>query len=213
MATRPKKLQVHPLVESLTKGPGGVPEPNVVVRGLPGGGENGEWRLYLNPQLSEYLSFRESDILHTQDMSSERNPLAGTQVWLKANASVRVVKTQSATVPAEFLAGSIVQRFGKHEAPIARQFAGRMGEWTIWYCSRDPKIDTCGGDKRTCQQWRTCNPNELPNDACVGSQGPLCTARELTCTLNKEVCGDDSRLTRCPKDGLGGAWEVDEIPR
>ena len=113
-----KKLQPHPVVEHLVRRPDGVPADSVVLRGLPGRGENGEWRLYQDVELSAYVSFREDDILFSVDLSNERDPLGGTVVWLKAETSVRIVHIQAATVPAQFLAGQITQQYGRLSGPL-----------------------------------------------------------------------------------------------
>jgi hypothetical protein len=72
----------------------------------------GMWRLYLNPQLTEYVEFTEDDIVHSESLAkSERNPIGGTMVTLRGSATLRHVRAESRETQAEFLQGNITSRF------------------------------------------------------------------------------------------------------
>ena len=65
-----KKLAQDPLVEKLVSDPS-QHEPTIQLRGWLGKGTvEGVWRIYLTPQLNEYVEVAENDILHTQGAQS-----------------------------------------------------------------------------------------------------------------------------------------------
>ena len=70
-----KRLKQDALVERLIPDPAN-PEPTTQLSGWLGTGtKEGTWRLYLTPQLDEYVQFSEADVVHSQPIG------AGADSW------------------------------------------------------------------------------------------------------------------------------------
>jgi hypothetical protein len=69
--------------------------------------KEGQVRLYLTPELDEYLEIFEKDILNLFSATSDTNPLAGSVLWIKKKATIEFVKATSRQYQAEFLQGGI----------------------------------------------------------------------------------------------------------
>jgi hypothetical protein len=87
-----------------------VPDPSnpgvkrVVGFGLGESDREPYWRLYLNPDLTEYLEFRKEDCLHGEEHRQDR-----TTVWLKRDARVTFTRTEEAALA--FVRGRLRERF------------------------------------------------------------------------------------------------------
>ena len=102
-AQRKKKLEQDALVEALVPDPSGH-QPGMQLTGWLGKGTTeGHWRLYLTPQLSEYVEFAEDDVLHSQALTEAQSPLGGTIVWLKPGVALRHTEVVTRSVQADFL--------------------------------------------------------------------------------------------------------------
>jgi len=118
-------LQEDELVRRLIPDPS-KPSPDVVtvVGYLGKSPARNMWRVYLSPALDEYIEFAQEDIVETQSLKSDPNPLGGTVVWLKRGTTVRHIRTTSRQTQAEFLQGDISTRFMPGVSPI---LASRVG--------------------------------------------------------------------------------------
>src|SRR5579864_4072536 len=92
MANKPndpaKQLKQDPLVDQLMPDPGN-PQPTIQLTGWLGKGtDEGWWRLYLTPQLDEYVEFSADSVVHTQPLQKEQSALGGSTVWLKAGTAL-----------------------------------------------------------------------------------------------------------------------------
>jgi hypothetical protein len=68
----------------------------------------GYWRLYLSPSLDRYLEVAASDIIHSQSLANEQNPVGGSALWLKSDATLALqTRTNPQQVQAQFLVGQI----------------------------------------------------------------------------------------------------------
>jgi hypothetical protein len=72
------------------------------------------WRLYLTPDLTEYVDFSKTaegtgDYIHHMHLTG--SPLAGTYVWVKRDAKLVHTVVRSAAQAADFLGGQIVDDF------------------------------------------------------------------------------------------------------
>jgi hypothetical protein len=94
-------------IERLVPNPAQTPEVRFVSGFLGRSAQDGYVRLYLTPDLNEYLEIREEDIVHTQALATEQNPLGGHAVWMRRDATVQHTRTMSRQVQAEFLQGNI----------------------------------------------------------------------------------------------------------
>jgi hypothetical protein len=63
------------------------------------------YRLYRTPQLNDYLIIRHEDILHRGDISEGSTPYGGSILWIKSDAQVQYVYTQTMQAQASFLQG------------------------------------------------------------------------------------------------------------
>src|SRR5471030_179154 len=99
MATKKptRQLKQDRLVEQLIPDPGNH-QPTIQLTGWLGKGtKEGFWRLYLTPQLNEYVQFADKDVVHTQPVPEDQSSLGGTMVWLDAGTMLehmQIVKRQ-----------------------------------------------------------------------------------------------------------------------
>jgi hypothetical protein len=85
----PKQLKQDPLVEHLVPDPVDH-QPTIQLTGWLGkAAKEGFWRLYLTPQLDEYVQFADKDVIYTQPAKPEHSPLGGTTVWLQAATTLQ----------------------------------------------------------------------------------------------------------------------------
>jgi hypothetical protein len=68
-------------------------------------------RLYLTPELDEYIEFRSDDLRQSQSLTTAENPLGGTAVWVDRSARIIYTKTISHEFQGEFLRGAIATEF------------------------------------------------------------------------------------------------------
>jgi len=107
----PRELKQDALVEKLVPDPAAPPDTIRLVGFLGKGTRAGYWRLYLTSQLNEYVECHEDDVVHTQSLATEQNPLAGTMAWIKRGAKLLHSRTTSVQAQAEFFQGNIMDRF------------------------------------------------------------------------------------------------------
>ena len=86
-----------PLVASLVPDPSEAPPNTTRLAGYLGrGAQEGLWRLYLTPDLTEYVEGSEDDVLHSESLPDG----SGTQIWVRSDLNVRHVRSQVQQVPA-----------------------------------------------------------------------------------------------------------------
>ena len=169
----PKTLKQDRLVEQLVPDPG-THEPSIQLRGWLGkGAKEGTWRLYLTPQMDQYVQFSNSDIVHTQPVEGDQSSLGGTMVWLKAGTPLRHTRVVTRQLQADFLSGGITSKLMAGTAPSFGAASARARPGTLGYvCSVNPHIPAC----------------RPPTDACsvgcsadYGCTGALCPTAEFVC--------------------------------
>jgi|GEM_PF-3021540 hypothetical protein len=177
------QLRQDQLVDRLAPTPG-AHSPSVTLAGFVGeGGQSGFWRLYLNPELSEYVEFAERDVVHTQPIPQEQSPLGGTQVWLRSDAPLRHIRISSRQVQADFLQGGITTGFLAGTASSLRNVLPRAATGAActrnYVCSTNPHIPACQADSDNCGS-ALCGPGTgtfCPSQpfvaGCTGS--PVCS--------------------------------------
>jgi hypothetical protein len=102
------ELKQDPLVDKSRPDPSAPP--SVELCGFLGKSDKqGYWRLYLTPDLTEYMDIAEVDIVGTQSLATEGNPLAGSYVWIKPGAMLTWIESQQ--VRAEFVRDAISAGF------------------------------------------------------------------------------------------------------
>jgi hypothetical protein len=69
----------------------------------------GHWRLYLNPEWSDYLEFHSDDVVFARALEPAGHPLGGTFVWLRRDANVLRTQRTSREAQKDFLNGDLLR--------------------------------------------------------------------------------------------------------
>jgi hypothetical protein len=143
----PKQLKQDRLVEQLVPDPANH-EPTIQLTGWLGkDAKEGFWRLYLTPQLDEYVQFAETDVIHSQPAQADQSPLGGTLVWLKSGTALQHTRVVKQNVQADFLAGGIVSNYMSGAASaypsINVKPKGVVPNTRTYVCSINPHIPVC----------------------------------------------------------------------
>ena len=107
----PAELRQDELIEKLVPDPAAPPDVIVLVGFLGKSSRAGYVRLYLTPKLNDYFEIPEKDVILTQSLATELNPLGGTIVWVRREAELLHTRTTPAQAQAEFLQGGITSGF------------------------------------------------------------------------------------------------------
>ena len=91
------------------------------------------WRLYLTPELNNYLEFREEDAVHTLSLESDLNPFGGTSVFLKREAELLHTRTTSSQAQAEWLSGDITMEHLRRTGAAGMFTLGGGGPQPFWW--------------------------------------------------------------------------------
>ena len=151
-----RKLWQDDLVENLMPDPSRAPEAVALTGWLGKSTRDGHWRLYLTPQLDEYVEFEEKAVLRSQSLGSEQTE-GPTMLWVERDAGLEHTRTASRQVQAEFLGGELAANF----------LAGAIGERGIVDIqeARDPYPYT---SKPECTQRLTaCNTGRPTRIRCT----------------------------------------------
>jgi len=90
-------LKQDPLVDKLLPDPSQAsPEVVAMVGFLGKSTRQGFWRVYFTAELNDYAEVAEADLIHTQAKPSTESPMGGTVVWIRRQAQVQRIRTQSA---------------------------------------------------------------------------------------------------------------------
>jgi hypothetical protein len=209
-----KNLKEDFLVEKLRSDPSQNTDVRIVTGYLGKGAQEGYWRLYISPQLNEYLEISEEDIVHNQSLATEQSPLGGTVLWIKSSSNLQYTRTISRQVQAEFLQGDMTAsflsggptRFDRLEA--ANNPPPATGGWVcvsvvslvltsalsvIWVCTPATAVATVvAADKETSQVNCPSVAEACPTRVveCFVPISPLCeTATPVTLvTIRPELC-------------------------
>ena len=104
-------LNEDELIKNLVPDPSQVPDARMLFGFLGKSSREGYRRLYLTPELNEYVEFQEEDVLHTLSFATPENPLGGKVVWVKREANLFHTRTASREAQADFLRGDISTAF------------------------------------------------------------------------------------------------------
>jgi hypothetical protein len=156
--TDPKEgLKQHPLLDKLAATPSNLsaqavataapqtPSVRAVTGYLAKDPQEGQWRLFLTPDFDQFLTIREEDIVGSQLLATDANPMGPNVVWIKSDANLQHTKTESRQVQAQFLNGSL---FSEFNSSAMRAPAGQTISPYLWadtrLCTRIPAGDGCG---------------------------------------------------------------------
>jgi hypothetical protein len=114
----PGKLQPHPLIEKLTgqgAGRGGADQsPNVqaLTGYLARDPQPDYWRIYQDLNLNAFYRVAADDIVGSQDLATEEEPLRPTIVWVRQGATIEQTRIASRQVQAaSFLQGTMMSGY------------------------------------------------------------------------------------------------------
>lgn len=121
--------------------------------------KEGITRLYITPEMNEYIEVKTSDVVHSASTSNESNPLGGSVIWLNKEAMVEYKRMDSKTIQAEFLEGEISKSFSG-----VQNIATMIGSLALGYLRRatifgiesiPPNVSVCsscptGGGEDSC---------------------------------------------------------------
>ena len=153
-----KELKQDSLVEKSVPNPTQVPNVRVLRGFLGQASRLGYWRLYLTPQLNEYVELSENDIVNIQPVGGEKSAFGGTVLSVKQDAKLRWTRAESRQSQAEFVRCDIATVF-LHQAGTQGPTGGRalaLGEWSwCWGCwpTSDPSWLTGTSEWWWCASW------------------------------------------------------------
>ena len=148
----PDEMNEDEVVQHLVPDPSAVPEVKILSGFLGKSSRDGHWRLYLTPELSEYIEIPEEAVLRSQKLDNEQSPLGGTILWINRNAELVHTRTKSVAAQAEFLQGSITASFLRGLSVGAIFGSGSVGgvgglkTFSVTECATCPTED----DSHTC---------------------------------------------------------------
>jgi len=185
-----KGLKQDQLVAKLVPDPENH-EPAIQQVGWLGKGiKEGSWRLYLTPQLNEYIQFSEADVIHSQPLDISKSSLGGTTVWLKAGTPLAYTQVVKRTVQADFLSGGITSNYMAGSAPsLVNPRARKMvaGASRGYQCSINRHIPAC----------------QMPSEACpINSIDTGCGTGAI-CPTGAFVCGASAGCTGGTECSIG----------
>jgi hypothetical protein len=199
------KLRQDSLVDRLVPDPARHESFTVLTGFLGKSPRDGYWRLYLTPQLDEYLEFRSGDVKHTEQLPPDLAPLGGSRVWIQKDAPLEHTRVTSRQVQAEFLQGSIASRFLPGTSSMMGLAASAVLRRRGCASFRFPCDDASEVQCRT-EILRTVNLH-IPacrteaglcghgSAVCGGDTGAFCPTREF-------VCGQTVGCTNGPECGF-----------
>ncbi len=123
------------------------PSEFMVLQGFSGKSSlQGQTRLYLTLDLSEYVEVADGDVVHSQSLATDQNPLGGTMLWVKTDARLLHTRTRAAKSRADFLQGDIADKFLRDAGPQAfRMSAQASAIYTRWaFCTQSCSPDGHG---------------------------------------------------------------------
>jgi hypothetical protein len=108
---RARELTQDEVIARLVTDPADVPDVIAMV-GLLGKSPRPElWRLYTSLDLKDYIEVAAEDIVHSESLKTERQPLGGTVIWVRSGARLRNARSESALAEADFMQGEITRKF------------------------------------------------------------------------------------------------------
>lgn len=101
------------IITALVKDASDVPDVRMLIGFRGKSSRKGYCRLYLTPELSEYVEIPQDEIHHWQQLDKERFPLGGVAVWVNREADLLYTRTTAREVQADFLQGDITSTYLK----------------------------------------------------------------------------------------------------
>ena len=154
-----KDLKQDELIARLVPDPAAPPDVIAMVGFLGKSSRPKSWRLYQSLDLKDYVEVAEDDIVQSQSLKSELQPLGGTVIWIKSGARLQHSRSESGVAEAEFMQGEITRKFlgGTGTEGLARTGGNVVLTTATFYGSGA----CCSG------RWRWCvMPPETRHNVC-----------------------------------------------
>ena len=139
-------LREHELTKKLVKD--GKPVDYLCIKGYVGKSDSNDVvRIYLNLNFNEYVEIAKSDILHAEELSTDDLEHGGTCVWIRKDAEITNVKTESLKQQAQFLEGEIARAQLKPAPALRAAGGGEGGPFPTLFapiCPTEYPLSTCG---------------------------------------------------------------------
>lgn len=138
-----KGLKQDEIIARLVPDPAAPPDVIAIAGFLGKSSRPKSWRLYQTLDLKDYAEIAEDDIVQSQSLKSELQPLGGTVIWIKSGARVQHSRSESSLAEAEFMQGDITRQFLPRTGPGGLSHRGHGGggavfrENTHYPCTRD----------------------------------------------------------------------------
>jgi len=127
----------------------------------------GHWRLYLTPEVTSFIDIPEADIVHSQPLDKNQNPLGGTLVWVRRGADLKTTSTASRESQADFLRGTIAGSIATGGIGLGLEAMALPTTFTVTQCATCPT--TNGGNTcfpATCTLTTTCYTQVITDRGC-----------------------------------------------
>jgi hypothetical protein len=126
-----------PLVEKLVSDLSELPKLIVLTGWLGLSDRKGQWRLYTNPNMNDFVEFKGEDVCHCERQEKE-SPVSGSMVWLRASTEVVYTRRTTTAIEGEFLQGRVIQTLPLSNIALGtaiRRFGGTgFGAVDTWNC-------------------------------------------------------------------------------
>jgi hypothetical protein len=190
-------LQPHPLIDKLAQFPGVQALSGYLARDP----QPGYWRIYEDLNLNTFYSVAESDIVGSQQLATDQEPLRPTIVWVKQDAVLQYTRIESRQAQAaSFLQGNMMSGFMRGtigprresrmtgmRARQARHARGAEFEASVDWCvsvdfCRTPDYGACFTRPAYCRsEFYHC-----PSDFCPSE--PACPTDVFCDTYEYQLC-------------------------
>ena len=118
-------LVQDPLVTQLIADPSKSAPPTLMLVGFLGKDTNpANWRVYLTPRLTEYMTIAAAEIVNSEPLSTAESPEGGTRLWVNASAleNISVTSTQPQV---DFVRGDIMEAPGGYTTELVHMMQQR----------------------------------------------------------------------------------------
>lgn len=135
MSEKKRNVTLTPdtICECLVSDPCDLPDCRIVFGFLGKSTTKDRWRMYSGLELDDYIEFDEVDVLHSESLASDSNPVGGTILWIGKDTVIHHTRSEARELAeSSFLQGSITNEFLKDTGVNSLTTgAGSYGIWTI----------------------------------------------------------------------------------
>ena len=123
MAQQPRRpsADAAPFVRDIVSDPKNVPDVMLLYGYVGASSEEGHDRLYLSPDLTNYVEVPKDAVLHQMAASKEQDPHGGVTLWVKKDAALIYKMSPAAQALAHYFAGAVQAGAGQAAAGAAVQ--------------------------------------------------------------------------------------------